>query len=278
MLDNALYYYTTKAGTGEYTLIQYPLANTAAEYKLPNALNGTLTDIGKGAFWGSPFLEKIELPYTVRTIGDHAFTECKKLKTVSMPVGVTALGTEAFKGDSALTDVTVPQGVTTLNAGTFQGCEALKNVVLPKDLKIIGNRAFLGCKSLTDFIVPANVTTIGDQAFAQCELLHQITIPMRTTSIGSNVFTGTNVTVLCHNGSQAAIYAGNNGLTAERTYTVAFYTNSSYTNIISSQEVVEGKDAVPPKVEERPGYRLPERQLYGNPAGYESLPGMEQTV
>ncbi len=97
---------------------------------------------------------------------------------------------------------------------------------------------------------------IGDQAFAQCEALKQVTIPAKTTSIGSGAFSGTTVTVLCHNGSQAAVYAANNGLTLERTYTVSFYTNSSYSNVISSQEVVEGKDAVPPQVEERAGYRM----------------------
>lgn len=256
VIDNALYYYTAGTGTGLYTLIQYPLANTAAEYKVPDAVSMTLTDIGKGAFWGSAFLETITLPDTVKTVGDNAFSECRKLKTVTLPAGLSSIGTEAFKGDAALEGITLPDGITIINNGTFQGCEALKNVNMTDALKIIGNRAFQGCKSLTDFAVPANVTTIGDQAFAQCDSLHQISIPMRTTSIGSGVFTGTTVTVLCHNGSQAAVYAAANGLTAERTYTVGFYTNNTYTNLIASQEVVEGKDAEPPKVAERDGYRM----------------------
>ncbi len=256
VIDNALYYYTTGTGTGAYTLIQYPLANTAVEYKVPNAVAMTLTDIGKGAFWGSAFLEKVTLPDTVKTVGDNAFTECRKLKSVTLPAGLTSIGTEVFKGDAVLESVTLPEGITAIQNGTFQGCESLKTVNMTDALKIIGNRAFQGCKSLTDFAVPANVTTIGDQAFAQCDALHQITIPMRTTSIGSGVFTGTTVTVMCHNGSQAAVYAAANGLTAERTYTVGFYTNKTYANLIASQEVVEGKDAVPPSVEEREGYRM----------------------
>lgn len=256
VLENALYYYTAGTGTGEYMLVQYPLANTATEYKVPDAVASTLTEIDKGAFWGSPFLETVSIPEPVKKIGDNAFTECKKLKTVSLPVGLTYLGTEAFKGDVALTEITIPAGVTTVNVGTFQGCEALNKVNMAEDLKIIGNRAFQGCKSLTEFVVPGNVTTLGDQAFAQCESLRQITIPMRTTSIGSGVFTGTKVTVLCHNGSQAATYAAANGLTAERTYTVGFYTNSTYSNLIASQEIVEGMDAVPPQVAERAGYRM----------------------
>lgn len=255
-LDNALYYYTSTPGTGEYTLIQYPLANSAKEYKVPDAVSFTLTEVQDGAFWGSPFLENIVLPATVKKVGNNAFTECKNLKTVSLPAGLTALGEEAFKGDSALAEITLPDGITTVQPGTFQGCEALKKVNLSNELKIIGNRAFQGCKSLETFDVPGDVTTLGDQAFAQCEALRQITIPMRTTSIGGGVFTDTKVTVLCHNGSQASVYAAANGLTTERTYTVSFYTNSTYTNLIDSQEVVEGKDAVPPKVAERDGYRM----------------------
>ena len=102
VIDNALYYYTAGTGTGLYTLIQYPLANNAAEYKVPDAVSMTLTDIGKGAFWGSAFLEKITLPDTVRTIGDNAFSECRKLKTVTLPSGLSSIGTEAFKGAAAL--------------------------------------------------------------------------------------------------------------------------------------------------------------------------------
>jgi hypothetical protein len=256
VVDGALYYYTAGAGTGLYTLLQYPLAKTEKEYKVPDAVSMTLTDIGKGAFWGSESLETITLPDTVNTVGDNAFTACRKLKTVTLPSGLKTIGTEAFRGDALLDNVTLPDGVTVINNGTFQGCESLKTLKLSDELKIIGNRAFQGCKALTEFTVPASVTTLGDSAFAQCEALRQITIPMRTTSIGSGVFTGTAVTVLCHNGSQAAVYAAANGLTAERTYTVGFYTNSTYSNLIASQEVVEGKDAVPPQIPEREGYRM----------------------
>ncbi|MDE6889943.1 MAG: leucine-rich repeat domain-containing protein [Eubacterium sp.] len=256
VIDNALYYYTAGSGTGTYKLVQYPLANNAAEYKVPDLVSFTLTEIAEGAFWGSPYLETITIPETVDKIGDQAFAQCKKLKSVLFPVGLKSLGSEAFRGDSALEEATIPAGVTTIQPGTFQGCESLKKVNMTNELKIIGNRAFQGCKSLTDFVVPGNVTTLGDQAFANCESLHEITIPMRTTSIGSGVFTGTKVTVLCHNGSQAATYAAANGLTAERTYTVSFYTNSTYSNLISSQEIVEGKDAIPPSVPGRDGYRM----------------------
>jgi len=168
VIDNALYYYTAGAGTGLYTLVQYPLANTAAEYKVPDAVSFTLTEIADGAFWGAPTLETITIPETVKKIGDSAFAECKKLKKILLPVGLTSLGTEAFKGDSALAEVTVPEGVTTIQPGTFQGCESLAAVHMSDAMKIIGNRAFQGCKSLTDFVVPGNVTTLGDQAFANC--------------------------------------------------------------------------------------------------------------
>ncbi len=256
VVDGALYHYTAGAGTGLYTLEQYPLGNSATEYKVPESVAGTLVEIGEGAFWGSRFLETINLPAMVKTVGESAFSECKKLKKVTLPAGLSSLGAEAFKGCSALEEVTLPDGIKMINNATFQYCEALKKVNMPDTLTLIGNRAFQGCKAMTEFTVPGSVTMIGDQAFAQCENLRQITIPMKTTSIGSGVFTGTRTSILCHNGSQAAIYAGNNGLTTERTYTVAFYTNNTYTTIVSSQEVVEGKDAVPPEVAERDGYKM----------------------
>lgn len=256
IIDGALYYYTAGTGTGAYSLEQYPIGNTAKEYKVPDTLATTLTEIGEGAFWGSQNLESISLTSTVKKIGERAFAECRKLTSISMPSGVTSIGVEAFKGDHSLEQVTIPEAVTVISVGMFQDCAALKTVNMSADVKMISNRAFQGCKAMTEFVVPANVTMIGDQAFAQCEALKQVTIPAKTTSIGSGAFSGTTVTVLCHNGSQAAVYAANNGLTLERTYTVSFYTNSSYSNVISSQEVVEGKDAVPPQVEERAGYRM----------------------
>ncbi len=256
VVDGSLYSYTTNSGTGEYTLEQYVIGNNAKEYKVPDALATTLTEIGEGAFWGSQYLESVALPVTVRSVGANAFTECRKLTSVDLPVNLKSLGTEAFKGDTALTEITIPDNVATIQNATFQGCEALKKVNLSDKLAIIGNRAFQGCKALAEFAVPVNVTTIGDQAFAQCENLEHISIPMKTTSLGSNVFAGTTVTVLCHNGSRASTYAKNNGLSTERTYTVGFYSNSSYSTILSSQEVVEGKDAVPPTVEDRDGYQM----------------------
>lgn len=256
VIEGALYYYTAGNGTGEYTLVQYPLGNTATEYKVPDLVAPTLKEIGEGAFWGSQYLETIALPAPVKTVGDNAFSECKRLKSVSLPEGLASLGAEAFRSATALPEITIPDGIKTLNNGMFQYCESLRKVNLPDTLSIIGNRAFEGCKSLTEFKVPAGVTMIGDQAFAQCENLREATIPMKTTSIGSGVFSGTNVTILCHHGSQAAIYAGNNGFTTERTYTVAFYTNNTYTSVISSQEVAEGRDAVAPTVEGRDGYSM----------------------
>ena len=80
VIDNALYYYTAGIGTGEYKLVQFPLADKATEYKVPDAISSTLTEIEDGAFWGSPALETITIPATVKEIGNNAFTECKKLK------------------------------------------------------------------------------------------------------------------------------------------------------------------------------------------------------
>lgn len=256
VIEGSLYYYTTGSGTGGYILKQYPLGNSGKEYKVPDSISTTLTEIGEGAFWGSQHLEKVTLSSTVKKIGQRAFSECRKLTAITMPDGVTSIGREAFQGDHALAEVTIPLGITTIDNAVFQDCSALKKVNMSDQVKTISSRAFQGCKGMEEFVVPSGVTTIGDQAFAQCTGLKQITIPMKTTSIGSQAFAGTTATILCHNGSQAAVYAANNGLSLERTYTVGFYTNSSYASPISEQEIVEGKDAVPPEVEGREGYEM----------------------
>ncbi len=256
VIEGSLYSYSTGSGTGHYTLEQYLLASTEKTYKMPDLITETLTGIGEGAFWGSVNLETVTLPPTVKTIGEGAFEECRKLTTVEFPEGLTSIGAEAFKGAVALSEITLPPNVTAINSRTFQGCESLKTVNMPDKLSAINSYAFQGCKSMEEFVVPQGVTVIGDQAFAQCESLREITIPTRTTSIGNGAFRGTTVTLMCHSGSQAAIYAANNGLSVERTYTVSFYSNALYSTLISSQDVVEGRDAVPPEVAEREGYRM----------------------
>lgn len=254
VLDGALYSYSTATGTGAYKLEQYPIGNKTAEYKVPELLGFTLTEIGQGAFWGAQNIETITLPNTVTNIDHRAFAECKKLKKVTLPEGLTSIASEAFKGDIAIEEMKIPAGVTIINQGTFQGCEAMKSVELPEKLTVIAANAFQGCKALATVVVPTGVTTIGDQAFAQCSGLQEITIPTKTTAIGASALAGTKATVFCNNNSRAAAYAKANGLSVERTFTVNFYTNNTYTTLISSQEVSEGKDAEPPKYEALEGY------------------------
>ncbi len=256
VIEGCLYSYTTQSGTGTYTLEQYPLNNKDKTYTVPELVKETLTSIGEGAFWGSVNLETIDLPATIKTIGEGAFEECRKLKSVTFPEGLIGIGAEAFKGAVALTEITLPPEVTAINSKTFQGCEVLKTVNLPDRLSVINSYAFQGCKALEEFVVPQSVTAIGDQAFAQCDSLREITIPTQTTSLGNGVFRGTTVTILCQSGSQAAIYAANNGLSVERTYTVSFYSNELFSTLLSAQNVIEGRDAQPPEVTPREGYRM----------------------
>lgn len=254
VLDGALYSYSTASGTGAYKLEQFPIGNKTAEYKVPELLGFTLTEIGQGAFWGAQNLETLALPNTVKTIDHRAFAECKKLKKVTLPEGLTSIASEVFLGDIAIEEITIPSGVTMINQGTFQGCEALKKAELPEKLTMIAANAFKGCKVLASIVVPTNVTTIGDQAFAQCSGLQEITIPKKTTAIGASALAGTKATVFCNNNSRAAAYAKANGLSIEQTFTVNFYTNNTYSTLISSQEVLEGKDAEPPTFEGLEGY------------------------
>lgn len=263
-IDNALYSYSVSSGTGGYTLVQYPLGNTAVQYTVPASIATTLTAIGPGAFWGSPYLETVTVPSTVTAIGADAFAECKFLTAAEIPEGVTTIGSGAFSGCTGLLSAEIPNGVSMIPASMFKDCESLKTVTLPESVTVINTEAFYNCRQLKEVVVPGSVTTIGDRAFANCSNLQQATIPVRTTAFGSGVFSGSPVTVRCHSGSRAHTYATSNGLTVVSTHTVSFYADAALKNLLSSQEVVDGGSATPPVIDEREGYQFTWSGSYTN--------------
>lgn len=256
VIDGSLYSYSTETGTGSYTLVQYPLNNAEKTYAVPQLVSETLAEIGEGAFWGSVFLETIAIPPTVKVIGEGAFAECRKLKGAALPNGLTTIGAEAFKGAVSLAEITIPSSVTAINSRTFQDCAALKTVNLPNTLRSISSDAFQGCRGMETFTVPSSVTLIGDRAFAQCTALREIAMPAQAISFGNEVFRDASPTLLCFAGSQAETYAADNGLPMKYTYKAGFYSDESFSTLLSSQNVVDGRAAQPPNVAAREGYRM----------------------
>lgn len=68
-----------------------------------SANNYTVTSIGASAFADNVYLERIELPDTLKNIGANAFKGCTALKRIDIPASVTAIGSAAFEGCTSLT-------------------------------------------------------------------------------------------------------------------------------------------------------------------------------
>lgn len=143
-----------------------------------------LTDIGAGAFDGTP--------YIADQTGDFIM------------VGTVVIG---YKGTDA--SATIPEEATILGSRSMQGSENLENLYILKNLQRINEFSVADCKNLPSVEVPGNVTdieycafysdtaletvvlnegvkNIGREAFFACNSLKEITIPKSVTSIGEH--------------------------------------------------------------------------------------------
>ena len=166
--------------------------------------DGSVTNIGEGAFRGCSGLTSVTIPDSVTNIGVGAFAGCSGLTSVTIPDGVTSIGEEAFSGCSGLTSIAIPDSVTSIGYEVFYGCDGLTSIAIPfvgekadgtgetyfaylfggspdslKEVIITGGEsiddyAFMDCSGLTSITIPNSVTSIGTWAFADCSGLTTI--------------------------------------------------------------------------------------------------------
>jgi hypothetical protein len=168
------------------TLIQYPLANSAVSYTIPDGVTG----IAANAFFFTISLTDVTIPGSIKKIGDYSFCGAGSLARVTIPDSVTSIGNWAFYG-CGLTNIAIPDSVTRIGDGAFVW-SGLTGVVIPNSVTSIGESAFDSCTALASVTISNSITSIGSMAFHYCPSLVEITIPDHVTSIGYGAFDSCN--------------------------------------------------------------------------------------
>lgn len=145
----------TSIGDGALSLMNPFLSNPVGLSNLTSiTIPDCVTNLGEGAFAGSPNLASITLGKGISTIKGGAETSwwgtfqwCSRLTRVAIPDNVTNIG----------------DGVVTKGGplGAFSGCANLTNVIFGKGLAYLGNGTFTDCPNLLSVYFQSNAPPFG---------------------------------------------------------------------------------------------------------------------
>lgn len=234
-------------------------------------LPDSITAIEEGAFSDCTSLDKIILPNSLTSLGNDVFENCNieiafsssleripelgmnAVRKVNIPEGVKIIGEDAFWACSNLKEITLPSTITSIESGAFFNT-SISGFNYPQNIDSIPINAFCGTK-LTEFSVPPKVTEINDDAFYNCTDLVKISIPESVKYIGTDVFKNCrNLTIYGYKDTAAESYAkANNIKFISADYKVMFKDNG---RTQKTEYVLEGENATPPSLKEKPGYTL----------------------
>lgn len=178
----------------------------------------TITEIGKGAFYGTS-ITKAEFSNGLVSIGESAFNYCKSLVKVTIPETVTTIGENAFLNINSQAQIYIynnegsisgaPWGFTgtitylgSSNAliveediedkiSTYSFAEEYSSkdtVIIKSTCKKIGNYAFNNGSNIKNIIFEEGVEEIGSYAFRNCTSLTSVVLPNSCIKIGRGAF------------------------------------------------------------------------------------------
>ena len=248
---------------------QYAFENCTALSNL--TLPDSITEIDGEAFSNCVSLGKVTLPKNLTLLGNGVFENCNAeiifpasleripelgmnaVRKVNIPEGVKIIGEDAFWACSNLKEITLPSTITSIESGAFFNT-SISGFNYPQNIDSIPINAFCGTK-LTEFSVPPKVTEINDDAFYNCIDLVKISIPESVKYIGTDVFKNCrNLTIYGYKDTAAESYAkANNIKFISADYKVIFKDNG---RTQKTEYVLEGENATPPSLKEKPGYTL----------------------
>ena len=175
---------------------------------IPN--DGSVADIGEGAFADCSSLTSIVIPAGVINIGSMAFIGCTALKSLIISDTVTKIGDLALVGCISLESLSIPNSVVDIGLYAFSRCDNLSLNEFDNAL-YIGNDAnpFLVCmkaksKSITSVDISTSTRFICGGAFDKCTSLIEATIPEGVSQMGGGVFSGcTSLASVVYKGTMA---------------------------------------------------------------------------
>lgn len=166
---------------------------------LPNSI----TDIGRYAFSGCPYLITVKMPDNVNSIGEEAFYNCTSLTYIAIPSNVRTVGHSAFSNCTSLRELEIKDGnyelefgTTTLSSSLYCATLAFSNCPIEK--------LYLGRNVDVDRVAP----NVDIDMFSNNDKLKELTIGSPVTKITQNLLGGlTNLNKLIINdGDSPLIY------------------------------------------------------------------------
>ena len=215
----------TKVVFGE-KVTKIPAYACTAVFSLKTVIfNRTVSEIGKGAFYGCSSLSNIDLSNLTK-IGESAFYGCKSLGIIDLPKAKN-IGAEAFMscgnpskvsfpkamtiGDCAfaktnMVTLTIPETVTSIGGGAFRNCNSLEMVYFDaynieeknmphytsgyEDSFLNQSPIFYNDSSLTKVVFGEKVTKIPAYACTAAFSLETVEFKTTVSEIGENAFCG----------------------------------------------------------------------------------------